>query len=184
MKATITIIIIVLVVVLWFVFAENTSEEEATTTDTTSKSDTVTEKEMIETDLTEDVAMKEMTDEDKDEMDEIEYDYEGTLEDVSDSNATGFVKADFTNNTYMLLATFENLPDLEEGYFYEGWVVRNSPLSVVSTGKVEKKDDVYTNMYSSAQGLIDHKFYVLTLEPDDGDLAPADHILEGNLSKK
>ena len=47
--------------------------------------------------------------------------------------------------------------------FYEGWIVRKGDaFDVISTGKVEKIEEIYTNMYSSGQDLTDHDFYVLT----------------------
>lgn len=39
------------------------------------------------------------------------------------------------------------------------------------------------NTYSSGEDLTDHNFYVLTIEPDDGNPAPADHIVEGTLKR-
>ena len=99
-------------------------------------------------------------------------------------NASGTAIANFKDDTYSLLATFENLPDPEGTDFYEGWIVRRGDdFDVISTGKVEKADEVYTNMYTSGADLTDHDFYVLTIEPDDGDPAPADHIVEGVMKK-
>ena len=97
----------------------------------------------------------------------------------------GEVKANFEDGTYALLATFENLPDPEGTDFYEGWIVRNFPSSVISTGAatITKGEGIYKNIYSFDQDLTDHDFYVLTLEPDDGDPAPATHILEGTLKR-
>ena len=87
----------------------------------------------------------------------------------------------YQNYTYTLYAEFEDLPILDDDYFYEGWVVRNSPLSVISTGPTEINDGVHSNNFTSEEDLRDHSFYVLTLEPNDGDPAPAEHILEGNV---
>lgn len=80
---------------------------------------------------------------------------------------------------YQLFVTVKDLPDPEGTDFYEGWVFRKSPLSVVSTGKLVKVDGQYQNEFSSDDDLIDHLQYVLTLEPDDGDPAPAVHVVEG-----
>ncbi|MFC1656024.1 hypothetical protein ACFL3C_04085 [Patescibacteria group bacterium] len=111
-----------------------------------------------------------------------EFDYQALLEDVSGGSASGKVSATFEDE-YILYATFEDLPDLEEDFFYEGWVVRNNPLSVLSTGKAELVNKKYVNRFSAEGDLTDHTFYVLTLEPNDGDPAPAGHILEGTLAK-
>ncbi len=95
--------------------------------------------------------------------------------------AKGFAEASFDDG-YNLLATFENLPDPKGTDFYEGWVVRKGvKFSVISSGKVVKEDGKYVNKFSSDENLMDHSFYVLTIEPDDGDPAPAGHIVEGKM---
>jgi len=113
-----------------------------------------------------------------------EAEYSGTLEDVTDEGtATGEVTATvYSDESYELTATFTDLADPEEGYFYEGWLVRDDPSSVLSTGRAEKEGDNYVNTFQSEENLSDHTEYVLTLEPDDDDPAPADHVLEGTLS--
>ena len=111
------------------------------------------------------------------------FSHSGELVDVSGGQAAGIAQAGFVDGTYNLLAEFANLPDPAVEFFYEGWVVRQQPLSVVSTGEVKKLGNVYKNVFNVSQNLIDHTFYVLTIEPDDGDPAPADHILEGTMSK-
>jgi len=90
------------------------------------------------------------------------------------------------NENYHLNVDFRDLPDLTDEFFYEGWAVRKGDnLSVISTGELEKEDEgVYTNVYMNSEDLSDHLFYVLTIEPDDGDPAPAEHVLEGTFSKK
>jgi len=124
---------------------------------------------------------------------EVSYKYSGDLTDVTNGKTTGgvntqgkasgIVKANFEDGTYSLMATFVSLPDPQGTDFYEGWVVKKNPLSVVSTGKVEKVNGSYTNTYSSGKDLTDHDFYVLTIEPDDKNPEPADHILEGVMLK-
>ena len=81
-------------------------------------------------------------------------------------------------------AIFDNLPEVGSHLFYEWRVVRKNPLSVISTdaAKLVKKEDgtmMFVNTRTSDADLTDHTLYVLTLEPDDGDPAPADHIAEG-----
>ena len=116
---------------------------------------------------------------------DVSYDYFGDLVDVSGGEASGTARAYFNGQEYILVADFNNLPDPESGYFYEGWVVRKQPLSVISTGsaKSRKLESTYQNTFISNQDLTDHDFYVLTIEPDDGDPAPAAHILEGTMIK-
>jgi len=109
------------------------------------------------------------------------YAFSGVLADVSDGNATGVSMANFADGVYSLVADFSDLPEPEGTDFYEGWIVRKSPFDFISTGEAEKKDGKYMNFYSASSDLTDHDFYVLTIEPDDGDPAPAGHILEGTM---
>ena len=96
--------------------------------------------------------------------------------------ATGVSQANFADNTYELLATFKDLPDPVGTDFYEGWIVRKGlKFDVISTGKAVKVNGQYQNTFTSNNDLTDHDFYVLTIEPDDGDPAPAGHIVEGTM---
>jgi hypothetical protein len=116
----------------------------------------------------------------------MSYDFPlvGTLKDVAGGNASGIAKSGVIGGQYHVLATFENLPELDEGYFWEGWAVRKFPFDFISTGKLIEVDGEMVNLYiSSDADLIDHDFYVLTLEPDDGDPAPAGHVLEGTMKR-
>ena len=95
----------------------------------------------------------------------------------------GIAQAKFEAGEYTMLAEFDELPDPVGDDFYEGWVVRPNPLSVISTGPLTRSETgVYTNSFTTKQNLLDHTRYVLTLEPNDGDPAPADHIVEGNFT--
>lgn len=99
-------------------------------------------------------------------------------------NATGLALAGIVNGQYQVTATFENLPDPSDDSFYEGWIVRqDGELSVISTGVATKQDNTYVNTYTSSQDYTDHVQYVLTIEPNDGDPAPAEHVLDGVLSE-
>ncbi len=111
--------------------------------------------------------------------------YTALLEDVTGGEASGeaLAKFDTETNKYTLHVTFKNLPALENEDFYEGWIVRKNPTSVLSTGETEIKDGTHINVFTADEDLTDHDFYVLTLEPNDGDPAPDKHILEGTLTK-
>lgn len=114
----------------------------------------------------------------------LNYMYEGSLTDVAGGTASGVARSNFTDGIYELYADFENLPEPAEGEFYEGWIVRMEPFEFISTGKVEMVDGMYRNTYQSSTDLTPYDFYVLTIEPDDGDPLPADHILEGTMTEK
>lgn len=113
----------------------------------------------------------------------LNYSIAGELADVSDGEGVGFAQAGITEGQYNLDAIVGNVPELEEGYFYEGWIVRKGDnFNFISTGALTYEGDgVYTNVYTSNEDVLDHTFYILTLEPDDGDPAPAEHILEGEM---
>ena len=130
--------------------------------------------------------LEQVTDMEKEEpMKQEQYQYIGQLEDVTGGQSSGEAKAKYVDGQYQLHVTFEDLPELEEGYFYEGWIVRQTPtMDVVSSGAlVTNSDGEYVNVFFSSQDYSEHLFYVLTLEPDDGDPAPADHILEGTMKE-
>lgn len=115
-------------------------------------------------------------------MTEEGFDKTGALEDVSGGTASGDAKARFKDGVYTLVATFEGLSEPQGTDFYEGWVVRRGDaMSVISTGRVDVEEIGYVDHYIANENLLDHDFYVLTLEPDDGDPAPAAHILDGEL---
>jgi len=79
----------------------------------------------------------------------------------------------------MVYATFQGLPTPGANEFYEGWVVDTSGAAPVpvSTGELSLRGTDYINSFMTSVDLSDNRFYVLTLEPRDGDPAPADHIL-------
>lgn len=116
------------------------------------------------------------------------YMYSGELSDVSGGSASGRAMAGFIDGSYNMYATFNDLPDFGENFFYEGWVVRKSPFAFISTGVLNTKDGVYSNTYMSGNDYSGYDFYVLTIEPtNDGingkpDPAPVEHILEGVMS--
>ena len=89
----------------------------------------------------------------------------------------------FFAEKYELTVSFEKLPEPQGTDFYEGWIVRKGEaFDVISTGRVSLSEEgVYVNDFMSTKDLTDHDFYVLTIEPDDGDPAPAGHVVEGTL---
>lgn len=106
----------------------------------------------------------------------------GALADVTGGGAYGIARSTVENGQYKLFMTGGGLPEPSEDYFYEGWVVRRGEnMSVISTGALEYVDGEYVNAFMSSTDFLDHTFYVLTLEPNDGDPAPAEHILEGTM---
>lgn len=186
-------IIILLVLVGIGFYATKPDPEPVATTPSATTSDSVTT-EMAATPASDDATQVAVDATTSAAMKTTSYDYSGTLADVTvaqnvttvttGGTAGGVSQATFADSKYMLLATFTNLPDPAPGYFYEGWVVRKSPFHFISTGRVEKQNGVYTNEYLSTTDFTDHARYVLTIEPDDNDPAPAEHVVEGDMAKR
>lgn len=109
--------------------------------------------------------------------------YKAELKDVRGKESKGEAIASFSEGNYGLVVNFENLEDPTEKRFYEGWLVRKKPYRVLSTGKLEKVNDKFVNKFSSKEDLAGYELYVTTLEPDDNDPKPAEHVMEGEFSK-
>lgn len=116
----------------------------------------------------------------------VTFTLEGILEDVTGGSAMGIGMAGYTDGLYVLDAVFEDLPETTGTDYYEGWLVREgTPTSVISTGKATKEsENTYSHGFTSEKDLRDHTTFVLTLEPNDGNPAPAKHILKGILKTK
>jgi hypothetical protein len=81
-------------------------------------------------------------------------------------------------------AIFKDLPAPINGSFYEGWIVtKGKNPRVVSTGKAILEKGEFINDFTLKADYNDNASYILTLEPNDGNSAPADHILEGKIQK-
>jgi thiol-disulfide isomerase/thioredoxin len=111
------------------------------------------------------------------------YDYYGTLSAVDGSDAFGEAGFSFKDKLE-LKASINSLKDPDEGFFYEGWLVDPSVEGkFISTGELNKENDIWVNNFTSPVDYTSYTKYVLTIEPKDGDPAPADHVVEGTLSK-
>jgi plastocyanin len=103
------------------------------------------------------------------------------LADVADSGAFGTAWLAIRNTITYHRVIAENMTALTGTDFYEGWLVREpAPGGFVSTGRMEY--DPVTKRASlefQIEGdMSDYRGVVITLEPDDGDPAPAAHIIE------
>jgi len=87
-----------------------------------------------------------------------QYDYSAALTDVSGGTASGTAFSSMIDGKYELYATFEGLSGIDrQKYFYdEGWVVRSSPLSIISTGALQFTDGRWSNSFTSDTDLTDH----------------------------
>lgn len=104
------------------------------------------------------------------------------LADVTGGGSFGLAFTNVENGSFTLIAKMGNLPAAQEGFHYEGWLVRRGEdMRVVSVGEPQPKGEQYANVFLSKTDLSDYDFYVLTLEPNDQNPAPAQHLLEGAL---
>lgn len=105
----------------------------------------------------------------------------GALSGINDTPANGVAQSHTFEDGYFLHTAQLNILPAEEGYFYEGWIV-NGP-SVISTGHLTNNfgDARHNLRFESETDYGDHLKVIITLEPDDGNPAPADHIAEGTL---
>ncbi len=117
---------------------------------------------------------------------------EGLLEDVTTGpvrgvntkgKTTGRAMTGILESDHIVVATLEKLPAPNNDDFYEGWLVNPSTGNFFSTGLATRSNnfDGYVNRFTRSQAFGKNTRYVLTLEPNDGDPAPADHIVEGNI---
>lgn len=72
-----------------------------------------------------------------------------------------------------------DLPPLTGSDFYEGWLVIPGTTTFISTGEMVLDRGRWVLDFESETDYTDYSLVVITVEPDDGDPAPADHILEG-----
>jgi len=109
------------------------------------------------------------------------------LEDVSGGDSFGIATREIQDGLFRHTVK-ATLPDPSEDEFYEGWLVRSSPFDFFSTGDMVtiSTGEYVLEWFSGEAGpgsawgeYADYTQVVITLEPDDGDPAPAAHILEG-----
>lgn len=101
-----------------------------------------------------------------------------SLTDVSGTGVQGEAKRAFSDGKFYFKLALNGLESLEKGYYYEGWL--NKDEDYLSGGRVE--------VLAGGQGILyyqvsvdksDYNKVFVTLEPEDGNSAPAKAILEG-----
>lgn len=102
------------------------------------------------------------------------------LKDVNNGEASGEAWIILKDNVTYHRIFARNMVELQNDDFYEGWLVQKSTGEFFSTGKMTFNEK-YQNWLLEYQAEGDKTNYtkvVITLEPNDGDSAPAKHILE------
>jgi len=126
--------------------------------------------------------------EEKDEMKrEVEkkimlsFSHKMELKNVSkDENAKGEGVYGVNNGETRAYANFR-VQDPADDFFYEGWLVCGG--KPFSTGVLEKFDGLYENYFISSDVPTSCQKYVLTIEPNDNDPAPAAHVFDATLAE-
>ena len=103
---------------------------------------------------------------------------------VTPASSVWHASVSYAEWDFTLHAKFKGISDPQGDDFYEGWLVQKSPFKFISTGELKKVDGNYINHFESDIDYRSYDFYVLTLEPNDGNPAPADHIFEGTVVVK
>ncbi len=103
---------------------------------------------------------------------------QASLTQVTGGQASGTARRRYDDKFYLKVIA-SGLPALEKGFFYEGWLVGEDGF--FSTGRMAVFADGRAELYYTAQeDKSDFSSVVITLEPEDGDPAPADHVIEGS----
>ena len=97
---------------------------------------------------------------------------------MTPNNAMGVAKMWYSDGETRISASFSNLTTPLWDDFYEGWLVRRSPFKMVSAWKLLNNNGEYSNFVSANESFTSYTHYVVTIEPNDGDNSPAEHILE------
>jgi hypothetical protein len=104
------------------------------------------------------------------------------MTEVGELRANGVTQAHQFVDGYYLHTVTLNIEPAEEGYFYEGWIIKGK--NVVSTGHLSNYfgDSRHSLRFTEEnKDYTRHTKVIITLEPDDGDPAPAQHVAEGEL---
>lgn len=100
------------------------------------------------------------------------------LKDVSGGQAVGTAWRHASEKKFALKVEASKLAGLDKGFFYEGWLV--SDKGFFSTGRMAEVNGEGKLYYQADEDKSEFKGVVITREPEDGDPAPAAHVLEGN----
>lgn len=99
-----------------------------------------------------------------------------SLSDVTGGNGIGEAWRTFQNGQFNL-TVMANLPDPKVGYFYQGWIVKDS--TYLSLGKLKVAKGGYISEFSANKDYSNYKKVVVT-EEKVFNSTPETHILEGS----
>lgn len=100
---------------------------------------------------------------------------------VNDSGGTGLATRDYEDEKFTL-SILVDLPDPEEGSFYQGWLqkvdVGSEDYELISTGKLRLAKGGWMLDYTSSTDLSDYSKVIVSLEKTF-DKTPEEIVLEG-----
>ncbi|MBU0572782.1 anti-sigma factor [Patescibacteria group bacterium] len=103
------------------------------------------------------------------------------LKDAVGGDASGIATRSYDNGTFIHVV-LADLPGPEEGFFYEGWLVRgkegDADFDFISTGIMRLAKGGYLLEFESEIDYLDYQGVVITLEETEDDI-PEKHVLEG-----
>lgn len=104
------------------------------------------------------------------------------LKNVDDFDGSGIATRKFENGKFNQ-GILADLPDLQEGYFYEGWLIRSEEgkddYSLISTGKLRLAKGGWMLDFTSSTDFSDHSKVIVSLEKNfDRNLE--ERVIEGN----
>lgn len=100
------------------------------------------------------------------------------LKDVSGGQAVGTAWRQYDGTRFYHKIDANNLPALEKGFYYEGWLVGESGF--FSSGRLAVVSGRGMLYYSAEEDKTGFRGVVVTLEAEDGNPAPDKHVLEGS----
>ena len=105
----------------------------------------------------------------------------GAMTETGEHRANGVTQAHQFEDGYYLHTVTLNIDPAEDGYFYEGWLVNGDEY--ISTGHLSNYfgDVRHSLRFEANEDYTQYTKVVMTLEPDDGNPAPAAHVAEGEL---
>jgi len=109
----------------------------------------------------------------------------GAIAGVEGVNANGIAQSNYYSEGTYLHTVQMNIEQAPKDHFYEGWLVKEGEAPI-STGPIKSRvgDVRHAMSFEITQDLREYTKAIITLEPDDGNPAPAAHVAEGTLQTR
>lgn len=106
----------------------------------------------------------------------------GAMQGIGGVPANGFAKSHRFDDRAFLHTIQLNINPASDGFFYEGWLV-DKDGNTISSGHMRSLfgDARHALRFEADRDLRDYLKVLVTLEPDDGDPSPAEHVAAGTL---